>query len=216
MEAWLMLADIFKPILDGGMVEFWAMETLQDWFQVYTEELELQRIALGMPDQRGSHPLPRSYHIAEELDKEAADQLPAIVLVCPGTNGQPPKKDGRGQYRATWMLGVGLFVSANTREATKDLVRFYAAVVRAILVQKPSLGGHAFRTTWLDESYDDNYLFPDTQTISAGQVIFEVEVDNVVTHGAGPVTPPDPPVQPGSENHRVEHVIIDLKKEPLV
>ena len=210
------VTDIFKPIIDGSMIEFWAKTTLEDWFQVYTEELELQRIALGMNDVRGSHPLPNSYRVAEEMDKEAGDQLPAIVLVCPGLNGQPPKKDGEGYYRATWMLGVGIFVSASTREDTKDLVRFYAAVVRGILVQKPSLGGHTFRTTWLDESYDDNFDYVDTQTISAGQVIFEVEIEGVVKHGAGPVTPPDPPVQPGSENHRANTVIIDLEKEALV
>jgi len=209
------MPDLFKPIVDGSIVEFWAKTTLNAWFQVYTEELELQREALGMDDQRGTHPLPRSITVVEELNRENADQLPAIVIVSPGLNGQPPKKDGRGQYRATWMLGVGLFVSASTREATKDLVRFYAAVCRGILVQKPSLGGHAFRTTWLDESYDDDFEFTDTQTISAGQVIFETEVDGVVTHGAGPVTPPDPPTQPGSQNHRANEVIIDIRKERI-
>jgi hypothetical protein len=206
------VTDIFKSIIDGGVVEGWVEDTLKAWWEVYSRELEIQR-----GETPGLHPQPASWVVIDgpEADREVADQMPAIIIISPGLNGQRPIHDGRGQYRATWLVGVGLFVSASTREDTKNLVRFYAAVARAIMLQKSSLGGNVARTTWLDESYDDNFNFTDQLTISAGSVIFEVEVDNVVTHGAGPVADPDPGTQPGSQPHYANRVIIDLRKERI-
>lgn len=206
------VVDIFKPIVDGSVVEGWVMQTLKDWWQVYAREVAIQR---GEDPDR--YPLPKSYITVDGTtpDREVADQLPALVVVSPGLDGTPPRHDGRGQYRASWMVGIGLFVSGNTREATKDLVRIYTAIARAIMLQKSSLGGHASRATWTDESYDDDFNFTDQQTISAGSVIFSVEVDNVITHGAGPVGPPNPGTQPGSLPHHADHIIIDLEKESL-
>jgi len=208
------VTDVFKQIIDGSIIEGWVKDTLVDWWEVYSRELEVQR-----GETPGRHPLPASFQVIDgpSPDREAADQLPSIVVISPGLNGQRPVHDGRGVYRATWMVGIGMFVSAGTREDTKDLVRFYAAVARAIMLQKGRMGrDEVARTTWLDESYDDDFSFVDQQTISAGSVIFEVEVDNVTTHGAGPVADPDPGTQPGSQPHHANRVIIDLRKERIV
>jgi hypothetical protein len=204
------VTDIFKSIIDGGVVEGWVEDTLKAWWEVYSRELEIQR-----GETPGLHPQPASWVVIDgpEADREVADQMPAIIIISPGLNGQRPIHDGRGQYRATWLVGVGLFVSASTREDTKNLVRFYAAVARAIMLQKSSLGGNVARTTWLDESYDDNFNFTDDQTISAGQVVFDIEVADVVNRFDGPVGAPDPDTQPGSEWHTADTVEIELVKE---
>lgn len=207
--------DVFKCIVDADMIENWATTTLQTWFGTYLGEMEVQR---GEP--RHSYPKPRSYVLAEELDKTVADQMPAIVVVSPGLAAAAPMHEGDGEFTAWWNLGVGVVASASTRKDTKRLVRVYCAAIRAIIVQKMSLGGsvalpHASNCRWVDESYDDNFNFTDDMTISAGQVIFEVQVDDVVTAGAGPLSPSDEDHQPGSHWYEADHIYIDVEKVPV-
>jgi hypothetical protein len=186
------MSSIFGHIVSADMVEDDVMAHIQAWWLTIAREFELQR---GLA--RDVLPDPKSYLIAEDVDREAADALPSIVVVSPGLTGRP-RQEGDGTYRATFGLAVGLFVSANTRRNTERLVRQYAAIVRKIMLTRA--GEYADAVNWLDESYDDDFPFVDRQTISAGQVIFEVEVANVVNRYGGPVapTPPDPEVQPGS------------------
>jgi len=186
--------DVFFPIVDGSQLEAAVGVTLHDWFLVYTREFELQR---GIPQD--SLPQPRSWVISEEVDRRGTDQLPTVVVVSPGLNGADPLAEGDGNYRASWLLGVGIFASAATREDTRILVRQYAAIIRAIILQKQGLDGSiaVCGIRWMDESYDDNFRFTDEDTISAGQVVFNIEVDGVVHRRVGPTGPPDPVTQPG-------------------
>jgi hypothetical protein len=122
--------------------------------------------------------------------------------------------------RAIWTIGVGAFVSADTRENTKKLVRIYCAATRAILLQHRGLGGvapdyNAANVEWLDESFDDDFQFVDRQTISLGITSFEVEVAAVVNRQVGPVTPPDPDVLPGSQWPTADEVFVDIEKEAI-
>lgn len=187
--------SIFGTIISADQLEDAAVTTLESWFKTYSREFELQA---GLPQD--ALPLPRSYTITEEVDRDSADQLPAVVVISPGLTGQP-RQEGDGSFRATWALAVGIFVSARTRRDTSRLVRQYGAIIRAIMLQKQSLGGFADGTRWTDESYDDTFGFVDRQSISAGQVIFQVEVVDVTSRWAGPVAPtaPDPVTQPGSD-----------------
>jgi hypothetical protein len=186
------VTSIFGPIIAADELEDAVTAHLQTWWLTYSREFEIQR---GYAQD--SLPAPRAYLVAEEVDREAADALPALVVVSPGLTG-PPKQEGDGSFRATFGLAVGVFVSANTRRNTERLVRQYAAIIRAIMLQRQ--GDYADGTTWTDESYDDDFSFTDQQTISAGQVVFNVEVANVVTRSGGPAAPtaPDPDAQPGS------------------
>jgi hypothetical protein len=205
------MTTIFENIVDADQVEGWVRDTLELWFNTYMREFEL---AQGIDVD--TLPRPRSWRVAETVDREATDQLPTVVIVSPGLNGDRPMQEGDGSFRAIWTVGVGIFVSAATREDTKRLVRWYGAIIRAIMLQKQSFGGNADGSSWLDESYDDNFNFTDDQTISAGQVIFDVEVANVITRFAGPTDPiPDPDTQPGSQWGVVtkEKTFIDVKKE---
>lgn len=201
---------IFHPFVDGNQLETWVEATLKKWWKTYAREFELARAMV-----EDSLPEPRSWIVAETVDREGTDQLPAIVIVSPGLNGDPPMQEGDGTFRAVWTVGIGVFVSAATREDTKKLVRQYGAIIRAIMLQKQSLGGNADGTVWLDESYDDNFNFTDDLTISAGQFICDVEVAGVVDRFAGPVGEPDPDTQPGSEWHTADTVTVDVKKEEI-
>lgn len=194
--------SIFGAITLGDDLENAVLTTLETWWPVYMKEVELQA---NIPV--GSLPAPKSWLKADQLDRDAGDNLPAIVVVSPGLSSRShPAQEGDGSFRVWFSIAAGVFVSADRRAHTMRLVRIYTAIARTIMLQKQSLGGFAAGTTWLDESYDDNFPFADDKTISAGQVIFEVEVDGVVNRFGGPTTgavvpvaTPDPATQPGSD-----------------
>lgn len=194
--------SIFDAIKVADSLEAAAIATLESWWPVYTKEVELQSgLAPGTIAQ------PKSWLVANDLDHETADALPAVVVVSPGLSGRtPPKQEGDGSFRCFFSIGIGIFGGADNRKNTNRLTRLHTAIARTIMLQKQSLGGYADGTSWLDESYDDNFPFTDNQTISAGQVVFEVEVAGVVNRFGGPTTGavvpgavPDPVNQPGSE-----------------
>lgn len=204
--------DVFFPIVDAAQLEAAVGKTLQDWFHVYTREFELQR---GIT--RDSLPQPRSWIVAEDVDRRGTDQLPTLVVVSAGLNGNDPLAEGDGSYRASWVVGVGIFASADTRENTRILVRQYAAIIRAIIMQKQALDGsvHVSGIRWMDESYNDNFRFTDEDTISAGQVVFSIEVDDVLHRWQGPVGDPDAESQPGmswDEIHTTD-IVVEAKED---
>jgi hypothetical protein len=198
---------IFGPIISADQLEGWVQQTLESWWTTYAREYELQQ---GMPED--SLPEPRSWVVAEEVERESADQLPAIVIVSPGLNGDRPIQEGSGTFDATWLIGVGIFCSATTRNDTTKLVRQYGAIIRSIMLQKQTLGGNANGTTWMDESYNDEFNFTDDLTISAGQVIFEVQVADVANRYGGPADPA-PDTAPGSQWPEVEETFIDIERK---
>lgn len=210
--------SIFGAIKLSDDLETATVNTLGSWWPVYSREVELQ--AQITP---GSIAPPKSWLKANQLDREAADALPSIVVVSPGLSGRnAPKQEGDGSFRCWFSIAVGVFVASEDRKSTMRLVRLYTAIARTIILQKQSLRGFADGTTWLDESYDDNFPFADGRTISAGQVVFEVEVAGVVNRFDGPSTgsvefpaTPDPINQPGSNWPLVEIVTstVDVRED---
>ena len=201
--------SIFDQIMIADTLEHAVLDTLQKWFPVYIREVELQSPPAPDPRNipRDSLPLPRSYLTADQIDRESANQLPSIVCISPGLSSRnDPAQNGEGTFAVPFSIAVGCFVSAKDRKSTMRLVRLYTAITRSIMLQKQSYGGIASGAYWLDESYDDHFTFTDDQTISAGQVVFEVWVDEVVTRYAGPIGTPDPATQPGSEWGKAETV----------
>lgn len=193
------MTDIFNQIKIADDLEEAVKLNLNRWFPVYLRELEIQ--AGIAPNSLMD---PQAYLTSSKIDKEAGDQLPAIVCVSPGLSGTKPRQEGDGSISAFFSIGIGVFVGAGTRSDTNRLVRIYTAIVRTIMIQKRSLGGYANGTIWLDESYDDEFSFTDNQTVAAGQVVFEVEVAGVVNRYGGPASygqpepAPNPVTQPGS------------------
>lgn len=188
--------SIFGPFKSADDLEQAVVDTLSKWFHTYKLEFELQHdiAANSLPD-------PKSYRTAAQMDRDNAASLPAVVVVSPGLGKERPKQDGAGFFRASFVVGIGIFVSANDRDPTVKLLRMYTAILRAIMLQKQSLGGVAAGTEWLDESYDDVFQFPDGQTIQGGQVVFSVDLEELVNRYGGPPAPiePDPVDQPGSD-----------------
>lgn len=202
-----MSVDVWGEFKSGYELEVAARDTLKLWFPAYLREIEARK-------QLGTSvlPLPQSYLIAEEIDREYGAEMPCIVVVSPGLSGQRPRKEGDGSYSAFFNLGIAVFVAANSSENTKRLVRLYTMAARLIMLNKQSLGGFTNGINWIDESYDDRFPFTDSETTSAGQVLFEVEVPDMVSRGAGPATPDVPPL---TQWGIAEEVDIDVVKEDL-
>ena len=185
----------FELIIDGGEVEQRVQDTLKAWFPTYLRELELQTNDY----EEGQLPAPRAYNVSESLDTFSEDQLPAIAVISPGLADRPTKT-GDGKWSAIWEIGVGIVVSARDEATTRNLSRLYSAVIRAIMLQKRSLGGFADGVLWIDEAYDPLRV-EEERTFQAGMLTFHVIVGDVVDQQGGPFTqlPPDPDTMPGAD-----------------
>lgn len=200
---------VFGRILHGGQVEDAALATLRAWLPTYLAELERQT-----GREPGSLPRIRSWSLVSDFSVETEDQLPAGLIVSAGL-AEEPERDGERRYAAVWALGVGVITSARDQVTTRRLAMTYAAAIRAVLVQRPALGGLADFVDWIDERYDD---VPDDagRSLAAGRVTFRIGVGDVVTAAAGP-SQPDPlpdPLEP-YETATVATAGVDLYPEGL-
>lgn len=183
--------SIFGRIVSGYDVETWCLDLIRKWLSTYLAEKEDQD---GLA--RGALQRPRAYLIAPSLDKMPEDQLPAIVLVSTGLS-ERPLKSGEGKYRGRWDMGVCCIVSARTQTESHALASRYIAALRDLFIQRPSLDGHASGVDWQGEQYDQ-LDFDDVRSIDAGFGQLTVEVEDIATANAGPVTP-DEPLDPDTD-----------------
>jgi hypothetical protein len=159
----------------------------------------------GMPEPAP----PRSFTAAGGIDRWAEDQLPAVVVACPGTIGRPEQRGG--VYTAVYGLVVGIYVSAATESATHDLVRLWCAAARTCLAQAPSLGGLCSDLVLVDEAFTEMPL-DDRRTIACGSVAWEARIDAITDANAGPLLGVDPPDSlPWAE---VESVEVEVQRLP--
>jgi hypothetical protein len=207
--------DIFSEIKDGAQLEEAIIAHLSAWMPVYLRELEIQR---GWPN--GKHlPNARSFTVFSRLDHFDEQQLPAVVVSSPGL-ASAPKMEGSGSYTAIWNVNIAVIVSAKDQASTNTLAKIYAAAVRSIMVQKPSISEFAVHNVWTNESYDDLGSSDGERTFAVGVGEFAVMVENVVNKMGGPRTypfiePPDPETQPGSQWPDAQEVIVEVEKEGI-
>jgi len=183
--------SLFGRIVDGSDVEQWCLDTLKAWSSTYLAERERQK---GL--QAGTLQRVRAWVVTPTFDKWPEDQLPACLLISTGL-AEPPMKSGDGVYRARFQMGLGCIVSARTELETHRLAQLYISAHRALLIQRPSLGGNAIGIVWQEENYD-SLTYDDQRSLGAGQAIFTVEVDDVVSTGRGP-NRPDIPLSPDTD-----------------
>lgn len=181
--------ETFGPLVLGTEPEEALQDTLEQWMETY---LAFVVRKINRPDF--TLPLPRSYAVSSDFDHFPEEALPAILIMCEGI--RDPKKDGRGQYRATFPLKVGLFVEGRDRKSSEQLAKFYAGAIRGLVTAKGSLGNFATATTWTDEKY--HVADRNQRTIGRAEVCFNTEVRGVVRRLSGPAAPIPAP-QPGTE-----------------
>lgn len=199
-----MVTDIFGPIVTGVDVVTAVVGHLKLWTPDYLAE-----VAEHSGRNRGELPAFRSYPKMIDLDKFNEDQVPACVVIAPGTAETPVQRTK--QYQVEWAVGIGCVVSGQDDENTYELMTLYAAAVRMLMVQHPSLGGFASGVTWVSERYD---ALPslDERSLGAAVMQFNVGVDKVTDPTQGPVEPSVDPTQPPGVWPTVETSHIEMTR----
>jgi hypothetical protein len=182
---------IFGRIVSGADVETWCADTVRKWMSTYLAEKERQD---GMA--AGALQRPRAIVTVPSFEKWPEDQLPAIMLISVGL-ADSPEMHGDGVYTARWDMALACVCSARTEAESHAMAQRYMAALRALFLQRPSLGGNADGTTWLGESYD-SLPYEDTRSLAAGMAQFVVQVEDVSSARAGPLTP-DEPLDPDTD-----------------
>lgn len=182
-------SPVFGRIVIASDVETALVDTLQAWLPTYLAELERRT-----GRDPGAVPMVKSWRRSNRFYRFPQDQLPAAIVISPGTTGQPERR-GAGTIDAWWRIGIAIVCSANTPEATNELAKLYAAAVRTAVLQQPSLAGdpadpHPFaaKVLFVGEVTDDvpaEYL----EVGCTAQVEFDVLVEGIADTTAGPAAP---------------------------
>lgn len=205
-----MTDPIFGPMLGPIDVRRAVKATLIEWMETYLAAVERH---YELPAKRLEVPDPRNYVTKDngQLNKKPEEHLPCVVILCPGTAGDPGR-EGDGMYNAPYLVNVAVIASAKDEESSSDLAMYYALAVRSLLVQQGSLGGFARGTRWKGDRNDD-LAARSRRTIAAGTNVFHVSVPNVAQKGAGLREPPADPYDP--ELPIAKEVGVDLIPEEI-
>lgn len=177
---------IYGRGVSGGDLEQWVVDVLKRWSGTYLAEVERQH---GLASC--TYPRVRGWSLGVSFDTWPEDQVPGVLVICPGLV-PPPVKGGDGIYRARWNVQIGCCCSARTQLESHTMAQHFVEAHRWIILQRPSLEGYALAVDWLDESYDP-ITYDDSRSLYAGYASFAIEVDDVATTRAGPITPSEPP-----------------------
>jgi hypothetical protein len=181
--------DVFGDIIDADTVEGYVRDTLRAWIVAHLAHQERRR---GLPAR--TLPEPRSWPTVSEFDIEAHEQMPAIVLVSPGTAGTP--EHDRGVYRTTWRVEVAVAVAGKDETEGRMLAALYLAAIKGALIQNRTLVGNVENCRWAGP---DDHAFGVTERGAQRAIYgtaFEVTVRDTVSSRLGPLEPPADPYAP--------------------
>lgn len=182
--------SIFGQMLDGAQVEETVESFLKRWLPTY-----LAQIAEDRGLARNAIAPPVSWQNTPEFTLTESTQLPAILVITAGISGQPVRH-GDGSYSATWIVGIGVVVTAggpDPARATSRLAKRYGAAIRTLMLQHASLeSSNVEGVTWEDENYDD---IPTDQrrSLASARLVFSIEFRDVLNALDGPLLPANPP-----------------------
>jgi hypothetical protein len=196
----------FGTIKTPDEVEQAMLNHLHTWLPTYLAEIERQKGITA-----GSLQAPRSYVTRNEFTKWPEDQLPALVVVNFGTAGDP-KREGGGEYRVPWTLGVGAVLGARDKPFTHRLTRLYGSAIVAAILQHQSLGEYAESTHWDQMSFND-INERQGRTLASIQSIYTVSVRETINALEGPIQPVVPPTTDPGDWPEVEEVQITIQEE---
>lgn len=170
------------PLVGVSEVRTAVADTLKEWID---DALVVAAGAAGV-DERRARP-PRSWKRVADFRNIPEDQLPCLFVTSPGLAG-PPQRHGDGTHTATWRAVVTALVRGKSYDDTADMVSVYCLAIRAVCLQRNSLGGFAESTRWTGEDYDALET-SQARTLGAGFVDLDVTVAKVVDAKAGPPGP---------------------------
>lgn len=185
-----------------------VQKTIEDFLEDYLSEYERQNEL-----EPETIPLFKTYEQVNEFRNWADDETPVCVIVSPGV--PQFKHKGNGEYWGVFDLGVACIVHANVRENTNKLARIYGPVVRQLLLQQAGLGGVAHSVELETEKFDDVPERED-RAQAVAQIIFTVEVPDVVNSRKGILSPTENPYGGSSEAPTALESSVEIEKKEEV
>jgi len=158
-------------------------DLLETWLPSYFYEVERQQeVAINRIAR------PKSYLTSVEVDHFPGEELPAIIVVAPGTVGEVERTEAG--YAAWYQVTIACAVQTPNELSTRALAGFYAAAVRGAVLQHASIGGFVTGTAWLGEEYEGEPGRQRNRTRGAAMVHFRMRIDGIVDPQNGPKVPP--------------------------
>lgn len=200
--------DVYGPLVSASDVEEGVIAHLRLWLPAYLREVD-RRYDIEEPGL----PSIRSYSTVNEFKKWPEEQIPAVIVISPGTDGEP-KREGDGTYRTKWTVGTAVVVSARDQASTNRIAKLYGLAVRAAILQHQKLGElNAESVEWNAERYD-NVRRESNRTIAAANLIFGVQIRGTINSLAGPIVPPpDPSADPELDTITDADTTVTLKED---
>lgn len=177
----------YGPIFVPEDLEKAVRDLLVTWLPSYFFEIERQQ---GIDPSKIARP--KTYLTSVEADSFPGEEFPVIIVVAPGTVGEPERLNG-GEYAAWYQVTVACLVQTPNEVSTRALASYYAAAVRGAVLQHGSIDGNVAGTDWLGEEYEGTDR---NRTRAAMLVHFRMKIEGIVDAFGGPKVPP-PEVPPG-------------------
>lgn len=181
------MSSVFGDLVGGDDLEAAVEATMARWMATYLREIERknQLDPHTIPDIAGKATLSA---FAQPQDV----QLPAYIIVSPGTSGEP-ERDGDRAYSFWYSVAVAVIVEARDDQAARKLAQMYETALAALFVQHPSLGNVAGDLYLTDRGHENAPPDFERGGCAIATVGLSVLLERVVTGLAGPSVPEDDP-----------------------
>ena len=176
----------YGSIVSGFEIEQHLAQTIRTWIPDYLSEIERQR---GLPVGK-LPPFRTEVATSFEADRLREDQLPALAIVSRGLADRPEVYNSSdGAYVARWGADCIAVCSGRANRQARRLAQWYAAAMRAILVQPRGLDPitelSVLAIDWLMERYTTRTPVEE-RTLGEGIVSVQVQVVDITYRNAGP------------------------------
>jgi hypothetical protein len=122
----------------------------------------------------------RDWKVAPNAEAIEAAGTPNGAMFSPGLVDEP-RKNGDRTHDAGWQIVAAVYDHGLDYDDTQLRVQRWAALIRAVTLTHPSLGGLVERTNWVGEDYDvDTGGNRNARTLGGCAVAFQVRLTDVV------------------------------------
>lgn len=210
--------NVFGQALSLPTIERALMAHVRRWFPDYLRDAERAegfRADGVTPLEVGTLQLPRSWRPADQVDKWAEDQLPAVIFGSPGLSDAGPRRDGSGKHEGPWVFSLTTVVSGRDDQATRWLCGIYTVALRLLFLQQPMIAGLPVESCkYADEAYDP-LPFRRQRSLMGGTVVFELVLSGLGDASGGPLEPAADPIPDPGPWPEVENTALDLDRSAL-
>jgi hypothetical protein len=125
--------QIYGPVVTPADVADATVAWLRYWLPSYLAFME-RRTGRDV----GALEMPWSWAKKSRFDRQAPEQLPAAIIVSPGTVSAP-RRNGDGSVSATWRVSPAILLRGVDAEDAQDKAAVYGSAIALIALQHPAM-----------------------------------------------------------------------------